>query len=390
MAFALTVPDLGRDMAGVLIAEWYLEDGTAVDAGDVVCRVEHGFVAVELEAGGPGLLRRAKPVGSVELVGTVLGHILGGDESLAHFAASERPHAEGADASQADEGVCIAPGEAAVEVDVEPARMADVAREVVAEAVVVPFPRLFARQPAIVWDPAPGDAVSFESSLFESNIGQAQPLEEPGGSIPGLLLWEGDDEASSGEAVSSPLEERFARILAEASASAQVLTMSMRIDATEARRMVAVCGRRWSDNGLQPLVEDVVIRALSLALTAGDPAFAVGGFVISGPDSDRTGAIQSPGEQPFREVVKARENGGDAGFEDASWVLTSLAEHGVAGASPRLDGGREISFAMGAPDSEGRFALTAAYDSRRWSEGSVARLLAHIRELFEAPYAMLI
>ena len=76
MAVSVEVPDLGADMAGGVVAEWYLPDGTAVDSGDVVCRVECDFVAVEVEAERPGVLRHQKPAGSIERPGAVLGLIL--------------------------------------------------------------------------------------------------------------------------------------------------------------------------------------------------------------------------------------------------------------------------------------------------------------------------
>ena len=64
MAVSVELPDLGRDMAGGLVAEWYLPDGAAVGAGEPVCRVECAFVAYEVEAAESGLLRIRRPAGT--------------------------------------------------------------------------------------------------------------------------------------------------------------------------------------------------------------------------------------------------------------------------------------------------------------------------------------
>ena len=90
MAVSVELPDLGRDMAGGLVAEWYLPDGAAVGAGEPVCRVECAFVAYEVEAAESGLLRIRRPAGSIERVGEVLGVILEPGEALPHEEPSSR------------------------------------------------------------------------------------------------------------------------------------------------------------------------------------------------------------------------------------------------------------------------------------------------------------
>lgn len=235
------------------------------------------------------------------------------------------------------------------------------------EAVVVPFPRRFAEPLA---------------------NGQAEELPEPGGSIPGLPLWEPDD-AGAGNAPASSTVERFGRIASAAAADAQVLHATILVEVGEAARLAVVCEREWRRSPA-PLIEDVMFRAIAFALHESSGADGIGGMLVAESDSDVSMALASPAALPFREAVVRRESGGDAAFESASWILVSVARQGVFSCTPRLEHGRELAFAMGAADASGHAALTVAFDSLAWSEGSAARLLARIRELFESPYAMLI
>lgn len=406
MAVPIALPDLGPGMAGGIVAEWYRPDGTAVDVGEVVCRVECEFIALEVEAEGPGVLRHRKPAGSIERPGSVLGLILAPGESMPaepppQPAAGPAPspvEAPPADLARPEEGALEEAAVSTAEEGVDPAAASE-PPAVPPEAVVVQFPRRFTPQPGDQWASAPGDAVEFESALFGSGpADRADVLPEPGASIPGLPLWEPEDLATVPFAAPFPvaattvppsIEERFARISAEAEASAQVLAMTVAVDMTEANRLVAVCRREWREQP-SPDASDVVFRALALALEHTGHAGGTGAMVISEAESDISLAIQVPADRTFRAAVEARAEGGDSAFESADWLLVSLAALGVRTATPRLNGGRAMAFAVGDVDTTGRATLTMAYDSSRWSEGSAARFLARTRALLESPYAMLV
>ena len=56
MSVSVTLPQAAEWAGDGAVAEWYLPDGAAVRAGDPVCRFENGFVSLELEAEGDGIL----------------------------------------------------------------------------------------------------------------------------------------------------------------------------------------------------------------------------------------------------------------------------------------------------------------------------------------------
>ena len=406
MAVSVQVPNLGEAMAGGVVAEWYRADGALVGLGELVCRVESSFVAVELEAEGEGTLRHQKPAGSIERPGAVLGVILSAGEAMPSVGTAPAPpaeagededHGEFADSGFEDETERLAVAlveddsqrfaQAVAEDEPELAAPGDEFEEALREAVVVPFPRRFTGQAPRPWEEAPGDAIEFATALWDEPAPeQTAELPEPGGSIPGLPLWE-TEEAPQGRPVLAAA--RFERIATEVAADAQVLWASISVATAEAMRLRAACAKEWS-GGPSPLVEDVLFRAVAFALRDGGHIDSAAAIVVAEADADVASGIASPAGRPLREAVAARSSGTDSPVEQAAWVLVSLAALGVASCTPRLEHGRRLSFAVGAPDASGHATLTMAFDSLAWSEGSAARLLARIRELFEAPYAMLV
>lgn len=382
MAVTITVPDLGPGFAGGLVAEWYVADGAMVDTGELVCRIESDFAAIELEAEGPGFLHQRSPAGTSEAAAALLALILAPGEAppehapalggLVPIGPAEEPAV--AEAAEADEPPFEA-GELLAEFE-----------EALVEAVVVPFPRQFSGTAARAWDSVPGDAVEFDSSLFgDGEHDRTTLLEEPGGSIPGLPLWEPEDAAPA----RTETEQRFARIRQEAISMAQVLTMTMSVDLTEADRMRGAFEREWGAEGPSPMLEDVVFRAIAWALEDTPFACGTGAMLVATTECDMAFAVREPASRSFREGVTARAAVGDEAFESAAWLFVSLASLGVSSATPRLEPGRHMSFALGAQDGSKRALLKIAYDSSRWSEGSAARLLARVRDILDLPYAML-
>lgn len=385
VAVNVAIPDFGPGFTSGFVAEWYVADGARVDTGEPVCRVENAFLAVELEASGPGVLRHRTAAGEHQPPEAVLAVILAPGEVPAGTPAPPAPEV----ALAASSAECASnSNDAAEEVSLPPAPPEPIAEieEALVEAVVVPFPRQFAGTPGRAWDAVPGDAVEFDTSLFgEGDHDRTKALVEPGGSIPGLPLWEPEDAITPGGTPDSG----FTRILKETVANAQVLTMTMAVNLTEADRMRGAFAREWGEDGPAPLLEDVVFRAIAWALEDTPFAGGTGAMLVATTSCDLAFAVREPASRSFREGVAAREAVGDEAFESAAWLFVSLAALGVTSASPRLEPGRHMSFALGAQDASNRAALKIAYDSSQWSEGSAARLLARVRDILDLPYAML-
>lgn len=382
MAVSISVPNLGPEMAGGTVAEWYRPDGATVDHGELVCRLECEFVAVEIEAEAPGLLHHRRPAGSIERPGVVIGLVLAPGEALP----DESAWAEVPPPSPLHEDE---PAATAVSFDDGPEEET-APRPPLApgEPVVLPFRRRHADEALHPWSAVPGDATEFETSLFET----AEPLADAGAAIPGLPLWEPDDDPPYADAFPpaaiSP-EARFSAIAAEAAAEGQVLTMEVRMDASEAVRAVRVLAREWRELTLTPGVEDLVLRAFATALAEAGFEASPAGLTVVALASDHAVAIADAEARGFRDAVHARAAGGDESAERAAWTLMSFRECGIRAAEPALASGHSVAAAMGAIDEGSAMSVTMAYDSSRLGQGEAARLLARVRTLVEEPYGLL-
>jgi hypothetical protein len=370
-------------MAGGLVAEWYLPEGASVGPGDLVCRLECEFVAVEIEAQAGGLLHHRKPAGSVERPGTVIGMLLAPGESPAD------------DPPRPDSTTPAAPGLEPVTAASDPAAPAESGPPspsapplAPGEPVVVPFRRRSAGgETASPWGAVPGDAAEFETSLFDT----AEPLPVAGAAIPGLALWEPDDDPPYADAF-PPTDTlpaaRLSAIAAEAP-EAHVLTMEVRIGAAEALRAVRVLAGEWRDLAPSPLVEDLVLRALATAIEEAGLESSPAGLTLVTPGSDHAVAVSGAARRGFRDAVKARAGGGDEPAERAAWTLVSFRECGIRAAEPAPGDGDTLAASLGAIDEAGAMSVTIAYDSSRIGPGDAARMLARVRSLVEEPYGLL-
>ena len=375
MVALVAVPDLGREMVGGLVAEWYRPDGAEVAPGEPVCRLECEFIAFEIEAEGAGVLRHRRPAGSIERKGAILGVIVGRGEGLPpeeELRAFEVGALAGGSRPAGDPEP--EPGPGAGHRAVASAEPAVESKEGPEQApVVLPFPGRGARTAA----------------------GRIDPLAEPGGAIPGLPLWDeeaeaarADAEAGSGPGAAGTVEDRadrFEKIAETAAASAEVLSAHVCVSWTRAKEAVAALGDEWQPFGPKPTVEDLAVRAIARALAEAGLEAGPAGVVVVEPETDRSYAIEHPLDSEFRAMVQARADGGGS-FERAEWVVVSLMPLGVERLEPRLSGLR-LAFGLGAgPDGQG--TITMRYDSMLFGEGDAGRVLARVRSLVENPFRL--
>jgi len=79
MAFEIVMPRLGWTMESGSVAEWHREDGTFVQAGDILFSVEAEKAVQEVEAFESGILRippNSPAPGTPVPVGTLLGYLV--------------------------------------------------------------------------------------------------------------------------------------------------------------------------------------------------------------------------------------------------------------------------------------------------------------------------
>ncbi|MGH2634232.1 MAG: 2-oxo acid dehydrogenase subunit E2 [Tepidiformaceae bacterium] len=330
MSVPVALPQADEWPADGAVAEWYQPDGAAVRAGDPVCRVEAGFVSLELDAEGSGILTYRHGIGDTCPADGVLAVIVAEGEPLPDFAEPLEPESQSAVAPEsepepeaepvADSTDWIAdtpaipeperapvpaaasrnepfqewrfdqapphqpgvPPETSLPADEAPASPAPtVVDDTHASepesppveghsATVLPFPRRFTLEhrpgDGSAWDAVPGDAADFASPL----VGAAASAEEPD-----FAAWvdSGHDESESAGDASPQWEwERWAPSEAAAGDHSPAETLPgglfirVTVDLGESRKMRDQLAREWKAAGVAPSTDDIALRAVARAL----------------------------------------------------------------------------------------------------------------------------
>jgi pyruvate dehydrogenase E2 component (dihydrolipoamide acetyltransferase) len=194
-----------------------------------------------------------------------------------------------------------------------------------------------------------------------------------------------------------------------AASPSTILNLRTPVHMDEALKMREQLAREWSNSGVRPTNEDVVLRAVARAVVETGASRRhddhVGLRVLNGTDhSVGVYAFGGGASRPFREAVSelaALVEACGPGIAHAQCTVTSLAAFGIDDSVPELGRGQALAFSMGAvrplPVVEGErlgqtqvLTLTLAYDARVVPEAAAARVLARVRDLVEAPYALLV
>ncbi len=175
-------------------------------------------------------------------------------------------------------------------------------------------------------------------------------------------------------------------------APALFLTVKTGVAMSEARKMREQLAREWRGSGTQPGDEDIVIRAMARAATecpalegSGDAV----GLVIAEPSGERLAILESAGSGPFRDRVEALANTLATGDGGCACTLTSFVRFGIDEGTPPLPDGHALALGLGATGEDGRATLVLAYSPGAISLHEAAVFLGRVRELVEAPYALL-
>jgi len=185
-----------------------------------------------------------------------------------------------------------------------------------------------------------------------------------------------------------------------------ILFVRASANVSEAAKMKAQLAREWRAAGLRPGDEDIVVRAVAHALRE-SPSFAgfddTIGLCALEEEGIAVRLLRGAASRPFRDAVMAlAEQAPHSGDDQPSaCTVTSFGEFSLDEGIPQLRPGQVIAITMGAvrpgtayngdrPEQVPMMTITLAYDAAVIHEGAAVRLLARIRDLVEAPYALLV
>ena len=235
------------------------------------------------------------------------------------------------------------------------------------------------------WDETPTDA-----------------LKEPGGIIPNLRVWE-EPDAASRQALQPAAPKEPRRLTpreraALAAAVASALTMRATVSLVEGAKLCEQLAYEWRANGPVPMLEYVVTWAAARALREVWGTDAPIGLRRIDDGSEQLWLAPTVAGNSFRRFVAEFA---DAPRRDAEadFVITSFLATAVEQADPRLGTGffaltigaerMVVVLEQNVPVHRRTTTLSLAYAPESVPDGVAAALLSRIRELIEAPYALL-
>lgn len=171
-----------------------------------------------------------------------------------------------------------------------------------------------------------------------------------------------------------------------------VLTFQAAAALGEAEKLCAQLGREWRLAEIVPTLEDVVLRAMARAVRESDLLAERGtavGLVVVDRSTERLVVVEDAAARPFRDAVLALAEAEDPGDPGSCAVtLLPLDAFDLEQGAPPLPAGHPLALATGAR-RDGRAVLTLAYAPDVIPVGEAAWFLGRVRELIEAPYALL-
>jgi pyruvate dehydrogenase E2 component (dihydrolipoamide acetyltransferase) len=444
MAIEVLIPKLGMTMTEGTVAEWLLPDGSPVRAGDIVYRLETEKIEFQVEAEGDGTLRQLVPAGTTLPPGSVVGYILAPGEELPTGAVTT-PAPPAAEAP--------APAPAAANAGVSPVRPAasPVARRLAAELGVA-LEQVTGTGPGgrITEDDVRRHAATAATSPEPDATPVARErarelgvdLSRVRGTGPGGRITREDVEAAARSKETAPAKEAspapagapsriplrgMRRVIAErmhrSLQEMAQLTLGMRVRMDEALRLREQLIAEWQEQGTRPTVTDLVVSAVARALRhhpllnarlEGDaiviePAIHIGlavalddGLVVPViRDADRLSLPQLALETSrLAEAARAGTLGPDD-FVGQTFTVTSLGNVGVEFFTPVINPPNVAILGVGTiiddvrwdgdrPTRARTLTLSLTIDHRVVDGAPGARFLAHVRDLLESPYRILL
>jgi hypothetical protein len=328
---------------GGLIAEWYVEEGSSVQSGQPVFRMESDFVSLDIEADAAGVLRHVVPAGIPQFEGGIVGFVLAPGERM--------PKVEGLD--DWDE-----------------------------------------ETPDDDWEQDPAAAV-FTGGAAAQGFGQGSEDFEPAGNEPILLrprrrtdvpddekpgLWE--------QVTDEKLEPGMAGLTSQP--AFHPLVMRVAVPMTEAAKVRAQLAEEWQDESLVVTDEVMVVRAIGHVLEERprlERFKSAVDLVLLTPDGSTVYSASRPGKGSFHDVAKALQQ--PAAEAGAKVAVVSYIAFAIDSAEPRLTAGRAMVIAVARPVVTTAVTLTLVYDAEQVDDHDAAAFLGRVRTLLVQPYALL-
>jgi pyruvate dehydrogenase E2 component (dihydrolipoamide acetyltransferase) len=415
----ITMPRLSDSMEEGTILRWLVADGAAVARGDEIAEIETDKANMTYEADAAGVFRAAVAEGDALPVGAVIAHVLADGESLEAPAAAPAGPAAGDSRSASRPAESSSPATGPARSSAEPeadgvrVKASPIARRLASE-LGVDLGSLLGSGPG-------GRIVKADvEAAGQSAPAAPQPAGAPAAPAPaaGQAGAGGKGEVTVVEPTST--QKTIARRMAESKATVPDFQVRTEADVTD---LLALRRQLKAAQEVAPSVNDFVVKACGLALREHprangaykDGAFELYGRVNVGVAVAAEGTLIVPtifdaDAQPVTAISRATRALAErvrAGtivppeLSGGTFTVSNLGMFGVTSFTAVVNPGQAAILAVGAAVERPAVAaggavsvrslmdLSLSCDHRILYGADAARFLARVRELLQAPFALL-
>ncbi len=439
---------VGMNMTEGVVEEWYIADGTAVDKGEMLYRLETEKVNLDVDAETSGIVKHVVGEGVTMKPGDVVGYIYATDEaipdvlpeaqaaaaeSVAESAAPAASPARPAVATTADGRILSSPaarrlagelnvdiaalngsgpGGRIVEADVQAA--ADAARPA-APSPSSPMARKLARELGLdlaqVRGTGPGGRIT-KDDVERAAAAPPTPAGAP-------AFASGEDRV----VLVRGMRKTIAARMFESLHSSAQLTMDMDANMDDAVKLRNQLVDEWRDEGVRPTYTDLVIRAAAKALEKhplmnsvfGEAEMTLRGDINVGmavalEEGLIVPVVRHANQLSMKEL--ARESGRLAeaardgalipdDLQNGTFTVSALGMFGVDAFTPIINAPQsgilgvnrlrdDLKWVGETPMKTQVMRLSLTWDHRALDGAPAAQFLAAVRDLLEAPFRLLV
>lgn len=433
---------VGMNMTEGVVEEWYIADGAAVNAGELLYRLETEKVNLDVDAEASGVVKHLVGEGVTMKPGDLVGYIYGPDETVPEAlpeaaakatagAPDDGPVASPAAATSSaaadgrilsspaarrlagELGVEIAgltgsgPGGRIVEADVQAAAAQP---KLPAASPSSPMARKLARELGVdlaqVRGTGPGGRITKEDV-------------EKAAKPPAAALVRGEDQVIAVRGMRKTIAKRMLESL---QTSAQ-LTMDMDVNMDDAVKLRGQLIDEWQAEGVRPTYTDLVIRAAAKALEQhphmnsvfSDAEITLRGDVNVGmavalQEGLIVPVLHNANQLGLKEIAQesgrlaeAARNGAltPDDLHDGTFTVSALGMFGVDSFTPIINAPQSgilgvnrireaVQWRGEQPVKTQVMRLSLTWDHRAVDGAPAAQFLANVRDLLEAPYRLLV
>jgi pyruvate dehydrogenase E2 component (dihydrolipoamide acetyltransferase) len=421
----ITMPRLSDSMEEGTILRWLVADGSAVSRGDEIAEIETDKANMTYEADAAGTFRAVASEGDALPVGAVIAHVLADGES-APAASDGAPAAvpagpvagEDDSAGGAAEIVSPAPPAGSAAAPDESGAAGDGAR-----VKASPVARRLARKLGVELGSLSGSGPG--GRIVKADVeaaSQASPPPAAGGAAPSPSApaagGTGKGEVTTVDLTS--IQKTIARRMAESRATVPDIQIRTEADVTD---LLALRAQMKAAQGSAPSVNDFVVKACALALREQprvnaaykDGVFELYGRVNVGVAVAGEGTLIVPTifdadvqpvtaiAQQARALAERARNGTilPPELSGGTFTVSNLGMFGVTSFTAVVNPGQAAILAVGAAVARPSFDADAAVVKRNLMDISLscdhrilygadaAQFVARVRELLQAPFALL-